>query len=145
MKRILLYCALLTAALMIPVHKADISDLEPIQIIQLYKEEDKLVLRTDTKDSGFGENVRQALMDMKKKSEGIVYLDTAEFLLVSDEARDYIAHIKPYLKGKVRVCLWEGAGDLTKAARYMKSHDTGIKLKNWNAETQLPVLSVDFD
>ncbi len=145
MKRILLYCVLLAAALMLPVHKIDVSDLEPIQAVQLYKEDNELIMRTDTKDKGSGENVRQALMDMKKKSEGIVYLDTAEFLLVSDEARDYIAHIKPYLKGKVRVCLWEGEGDLTKAAKYMKAHKTGVKLKKWNAETKLPVLSAELE
>ena len=140
MKRILLYCILFGCALMVPIKKIDISDLEPIQAVRMYREDGKIILETDTEDYGIGENVKEALADMKQSSEGIVYLDTAQFLVVAENALDDIAHIKPFLKEKVQVCLSEGMDKLSTVAKYMKAHDIGVKLKQWHKNLELPQL-----
>lgn len=140
MKRIILYCVLLAIALLIPIKKIDISNLEPIQAVKMDYQQGNMILQTDTGDVGVGENVQTALDNLKETSAGIVYLDTAEFLLVTENARDYIGHIKPYLKNRVRVCRWDGEGELTNAAKYMDAHKIGVQLKNWSKETVLPKL-----
>ena len=138
MKRIILYCIILIAVLAVPVERMDISHLEPIQGVYLYRDGDSIVLETDTEDQGRGKTVQDALDDMKHKSSGIVYLDTAEFLLVSDNALEDIVQMKSVLKGSVRVCAWDGKGELTEAARYMQAHKTGCRLDKWNEVVKLP-------
>ncbi len=140
MKRIVVYCLILAALCVLPVERQDVADLEPIQAVWLSQENETVVLETDTKDKGTGSTVAEALADMKHKSLGIIYLDTAQYLLVSENARKMIPQIAQYLKGSVRICLWDGAGEVADAARYMQSHKTGCELKNWQLETQLLTL-----
>lgn len=138
MKRIIFYCIILIGVLAVPVERMDISHLEPIQAVYLYRDGENIVLETDTEDRGTGKTVQQALTDMKNKSSGIVYLDTAEFLLVSDSALEDIEQMKAVLKGSVRVCGWDGKGELTEAAEYMQAHKTGCRLDKWNPAVKLP-------
>lgn len=137
MKRIIIYCMILAALCVLPVERQDVADLEPIQVVWLNREGNTVVLETDTEDKGTGETVAEALADMKHKSLGIVYLDTAQYLLVSEDARELIPQITEYLKGSVRICLWDGAGKVADAARYMQSHKTGCELKKWQPDTVL--------
>ena len=138
MKRIVLYCLILAGVLLIPVERTDISSLEPIQAVWMYKDGENLTLQTDTDDTGTGRTAQEALSEMKYHSSGIVYLDTAEFLLVSSSAIEYIAEMKSILKGSVKICLWEGEGELSEAAAYMQAHKTGCRLDQWQPQVKLP-------
>ena len=141
MKRIVIYCIILTGILCIPVKRMEIRDLEPIQAVWMYVEDGNIVLQTDTEDEGRGKNVPDALEDMKNKSSGIVYLDTAQFLLVSEKAQQQVGELSPYLKDKVKISLWDG-GDLKEVARYMQSHKIGVKLGKWSHKVKLPKLPI---
>ena len=134
--RYILYCIIIIAVLLVPVQKIDIGDLEPIQALWLYTEGDQVAIQTDTDDYGVGKTVDEAIKMMKNKSEGIVYLDTAQFLLVSENAVSQIADLAPKLKGSVKICLWEG-DHVPDAAKYMQSHHMGCKLKEWSLQTKL--------
>lgn len=135
--RYIIYCIIIVAVLIAPVQKIDIGDLEPIQALWLYMEEDLIAIKTDTDDYGVGKTVDEAVAMMKKQSEGIVYLDTAQFLLVSEDAVTQIGSLAPKLKGTVKVCLWEGE-NVKDGARYMQAHHIGCKLNEWNRQTKLP-------
>ena len=141
MRRIIIYCIILSGILLIPVERMEIRDLEPIQAVWMYLEDGNIVLETVTEDVGRGESVQKALEDMKTKSSGIVYLDTAQFLLVSENAQEQVAALAKYLKDEVKIGLWEG-GDLIEAARYMQSHKIGVKLGKWSREVKLPKLPI---
>lgn len=141
MKRIVIYCAILALLYLVPVNGQNVADMEPIQAVWLTYAEDQLQLITDTGDIGSGATVAEALADMKDKSLGIVYLETAQYLLVSEKAQNVIMQIKPYLKGKVKVCLWEG-NRVEDAAKYMQAHRIGIQLRKWEANVKLPKLPI---
>ena len=138
MRRIVIYCILLALAMMIPINRIDISDLEPIQAVRMYREDGYVILETDTGDKGIGETVKDAVSDMKKRSEGIIYLDTAQYLVIDENAQDDVSRIRPFLKEKVRVCLSEGLDKLSDLAKYMKAHRIGVQLKNWSDGIKLP-------
>lgn len=142
MKRIIFYCILLAVALAIPIKKIDISDLEPIQVVKMDRQNGNIILQTDTGDQGIGENVQQALENLKQNSAGIIYLDTAEFLTVTENALEYVGSMKAYLKEKVRLCQWDGEGELTAVGKYMQAHKTGVRLKQWQTGIDLPQLPV---
>ena len=140
MKRIIIYCIILGAVCLIPVQKQDVATLEPIQAVWMSEENGEVVLKTDTEDQGIGNNVQEALTNMKDQSTGMVYLDTAQFLLVTETAKHRIPEIANELKSSVRVCLWEGKGELADAARYMQARKLGARLGKWQENDALPVV-----
>lgn len=140
MKKIILYIFIMVGTLLLPTQKQDVADLEPIQAVWLRAENEMTILQTDTEDIGVGKTVAEALADMKHHSTGIVYLDTAEYLLVAENAVSRISELDGILNQSVRVCLWNGEGDIVEAARYMQSHKSGMKLGDWSQEKEIEKL-----
>ena len=138
--RIVLYVAILAALLFVPLQRVEIANLEPIQAVWMYRENGNVILETDTEDKGSGATVTDALNNMKNKSPGIVYLDTAQYLFVSETAKEDIYAIQPYLKKSVRLCIWNGQGDLKNAVKYADSHKISLKIREWEKVGNLPEL-----
>lgn len=143
MKRGILYCIILAVTFLLPVEKQDISTLEPIEAVWMGIDGENVVLKTDSGDVGRGVGVEEALADMKISSLGIVYLDTAQYLLVSQNALQQIPSIAVHLKKSVRVCIWDGNGEIFHASRYMKAHLIGCPLRKWKESTKLYVLTLE--
>ena len=139
--RIVLYVVILAALLFVPLQRVEIANLEPIQAVWMYRENGNIVLETDTEEKGRGVTVVDALTDMKNNSSGIVYLDTAQYLFVSEIAKKEIYAIQPYLKKSVRLCRWDGNGELKSAVEYADSHKIGLKIRRWDSLGILPELS----
>lgn len=140
MKRIIIYVLLLALVLVVPVERMDVGKLEPVQAVWAYRENGEIVLETDTQDRGSGATVEEALADMKERCLGIIYLDTAQFLLVSEDMREQIPALGQHLKGSVALCQWDGQGRISDAAKYLAAHKIGNKLKNWKPDVNLPNL-----
>lgn len=140
MKRILIYIGILALTLMAPVERLDVAKLEPVEVVFLSKEGDTVLLATDTEASGRGMDVSAALQDLKRTTPGVVYLDTAEFLVVSEDAAEQIDALRAHLKGSVKLCL---ARDLQveEVAKYLEVHGNLPKLKDWKSGDPLPVLA----
>ena len=100
MKRVFLYILILGALFFVPLKRVEIAKLEPVQGVWMYEEDGRIVLETDTKDKGVGTTAKEALENMKKQSSGIIYLDTAQYLLVTN-AEEQISTLKQHLKGSV--------------------------------------------
>lgn len=141
MKRIILYGLILGALFFAPVESAEVAKLEPVQAVWMYTEGDSIVLETDTQDKGSGATVEEALADMKQKSAGIIYLDTAEYVLVT-AAEQEIPTLEPYIKGSARLCQWDGNGELDEAVKYMDAHRLGTKVRRWKPNDKLPNLPI---
>jgi len=142
-KRIIAYCLILALALLIPVERLDVADLEPVQAVWAYRYKGNVVLQTDTQDQGRGATLQEALADLENNCLKIVYLDTAQFLLVSEEMQTQIPELKQYLKDSVKVCLWDGNGSVADAAQYLSAHNIGCKLRLWKPEVKLPNLQLE--
>lgn len=142
MKRVLIYCLLLIAVVLIPVERLDVGKLEPVQAVWAYRQNENIVLETDTEDKGSGQTVEEALEDLEAHCLGIIYLDTAQFLLVSEDMQEQIPELGQYLKGSVRLCVWDGKGSVEDAAKYMAAHEIGCKLRRWVPTVKLPNLTL---
>ena len=138
MIRKLFYTVILGALFFAPLKRVEIANLEPIQAVWMYHVDGTLVLETDTQDKGSGATVAQALENMKASSPGIIYLDTAQYLFVSEDAQTQIPALQPYVKGTVRLCLWDGQGDIVDAVKYADAHKLGEKMKRWEQGGKLP-------
>ncbi len=126
--RKVLYALILAALFFAPVERLDIAKLEPVQTVALSVEGDAFVLQTDTRDMGRGATVEAALQDLKENTAGVIYLDTAQYLLVTKEAESATDTLRKYLRNTVVVSLWDGAGDIEQAARYLSVHTQRTKV-----------------
>ena len=136
--RIIAYIVCLGTLFFVPLNRIEIADLEPIQAVWMYTENGNIVLETDTDDMGVGVTVEIALSDMKNRSSGVVYLDTAQYLFVSETVLGEIYAIEPYIKQSVHLCKWGGQGSIEEAVKYAKSHNVGLKIKCWDVAGNLP-------
>jgi len=132
--RKVLYCLIVVALLFVPLNRVDVSKLLPIEAVALYMEGDNVVLETDTAHTGIGATVQQALEALKKNTPKAVYLDTAAYLLVSEDAADKVDSLRQFLKPSVRVCVCEAKDIVKDTAEYLKVHLKLPKLKDWNGE-----------
>ena len=142
MKRLILYILILNALWFAPLDRVEIAELEPVRGLWLYREDGETVLETDTGSRGTGETLSEALENMKTTSPGIVYLDTAEYLFVSETAIEEIPELACNLKRSVRMCLWEGTGDMETAIKYANARKLGTKICRWRTSDKLPNLSL---
>lgn len=141
MKRILLYIGILAALLAAPVERLDVGKLRPVQAVWVYKENEWLVIETDTGDIGIGETVGQALKNMEDTTSGVIYLDTADYLLLSEEAEDTAIELQKVLKPKTQMCYAESEIDIKEVGRFLAAHSRLPELKEWKKGQELPVIT----
>ena len=141
MKKILLYILLLGAALIIPVEGTDVGKLLPVELVQLDKMGDTVVISTDAGATGTGETVKAAIRDMEKTAAGIVFLDTADYLLVKESAIEEVESIKEHLKPSVRVCIQHVEMNLKDAAAYLSVHRPEHQLRSCQDPQSLQILT----
>lgn len=140
MKRIMIYIAALALLTLAPVKGADIGKLRPVEVVMVCKQEDTLVLSTDTGDVGQGTDALTALENLKATTPGTIYLDTAEYLLLAEGAEDAAQQLKSSLKKSVRVCMADSTVDLKAAAKFLSVHGDLPQLKIWKTGDKLPRL-----
>ena len=141
MKRILIYIGILALLLAAPVESSDIGKLRPVQVVSVYQENTWVVMETDTDDRGYGSTALQALQNLKDTSNGIIYLDTAEYLLLSKDTMGAAEQLRKELKDNVRLCIAAEPLDLAEVSQYLSVQGELPKLKNWSQGQKLPVIS----
>lgn len=104
-----------------------------------------MVLETDTEDIGRGADALSALEDMKQTSPAVIYLDTAEYLLIAKNARNEAEQLRGVLKETVQLCVTQEKIDLQEAAKYLTVHGEFPKLRHWQAGDPLPVIGLEND
>ena len=141
MKKILLYILLLGAALILPVEGTDVGKLLPVELVQLDKMGDTVVISTDAGATGTGETVKAAIRDMEKTAAGIVFLDTADYLLVTESAMEEVESIKEHLKPSVRVYIQHVEMNLKDAAAYLSVHRPEHQVRSCQDPQSLQILT----
>ncbi len=130
--RKVLYVIILALLFLAPLERVDVAKLLPIEAVAVYVDGDSVVLETDTEDKGKGENVALALRNLIKTTPAVVYLDTAEYLLVSEDALEHVDALRDYLKPSVKVCVCQAKGGVKDAAKYLDVHGDLPELRDWS-------------
>ena len=97
-----------------PFRGTDIGKLRPAQWVYLSRQEDTVWLETDTGDRGGGTDVLSALEDLRQSAPGKLFLETADYALVSREALQDLPQLRNVLRSGVEVCLAEEKPDADK-------------------------------
>ena len=133
MRRVI-YTVILASLLLVPIKRLDVAKLEPVQTVAIYTEPGAVVLKTDTDNAGRGSTVAEALRDLEETTPGVIYLNTAEYLLVSEDAKEYVDYLRQYLRASVLVSMWDGKGEVAAAAEYLSVKKDLPTLKSWQIE-----------
>lgn len=141
MKRILCYIAIMAVVVAWPVERLDVGKLRPVQVVSVRKQDDWVVIETNTEDIGIGGTARQALRNLEDTTSGVIYLDTAEYLLLSEDAEEEVETLRNALKPGVGMCFIKEKVDLKEAAVFLAAHGELPKLKAWKMGQELPVLT----
>lgn len=141
MKRLALYALILALVWIIPVERTDIAKLSPVEVIAVYQTKDSVELQTDTGDFGSGTDAISALENMRQTSSAVIYLDTAEFLLIGQGAEAATEELRKELKDSVKLCGMKDRIQLSDIAAYLEIHGSLPVLKQWNKNDVLPVLT----
>ena len=141
MKRILLWCAALGAVLFFALVEPagqNIGTLQPVQVLVI-SANGGVRLQTDTGEEASAASVADAMERLRASATGEVFMDTADYLLISDMF--LLEEVKPYLRPSCRVCLFRGEPELEKLGAFLMQHDPGVTIKDCNADrVTLPVL-----
>lgn len=129
--RLVLYICILALLPFAPVERLDVAKLEPVQTVAVSIEEGQVVIETDTKNRGQGRSVREAVENLETNTPGVIYLDTAQYLLLTKDATDYSEELKNYMGSLVRVSLWDGKGSVETAAKFLEIRDDLPRLKDY--------------
>lgn len=135
MKKWLYLAAALTAAGILsrlPHPARDIAGLKPVRAVFVYMGENDLHIETDTGDCGSGQTLSEAAADMKARADGEIFLETAEFLLLSAQVRiteDFYALLRP----SCRVLCTNAHPDLKEAAEFLSAHPPETTLAHLRA------------
>lgn len=129
--RKILYILILALLPLAPVERLDIAKLEPVQTVAVTQEQGQIVLETDTGNKGRGADVHKAVQDLRENTPGVIYLDTAEYLLVSEESLEQMEQLQGYFHSSVQVSLWDGQGSVEEAAKYLSVHGKRPKISQW--------------
>ncbi|MBQ9762220.1 MAG: hypothetical protein IJV82_03985 [Oscillospiraceae bacterium] len=117
--------------------------LEAVKTVEISCQNGAVVIRTDTGAAGAGGSLREAFEDLEETAAGTVFLETAEYLLITPECRGLLDALWAYLRPSCVVCLLEGEGDLEKVGTYLDTHQPDITLMDCRAgEEKLPLLLI---
>lgn len=132
--------ALAVAALFLtPRRETDVSELLPVELIYIQQLGNQICVQTDTGDAGYGSTLEGALGDLKAAAAGKVFLETADYLIVTAETERYLPQLWNILRPATEVCL--GIGVDANGAEYLSTHRPGVTLNDVRAGYgQLPTL-----
>ena len=122
-----------------PFAGTDIAKLSPVEAVWLEGNDDYVHIETDSKDVGVGKTILEALDNMKLTASGMVFLDTADYVIVKRGSETLLSQVTDILRPSCGVCVADSMPDLAEVAEYLGVHEPTAKLKNV-ANAELPYL-----
>lgn len=144
MKRWLCYLCALAAVVGLGSNGSagkDIGKLQPVQVVYMTCKNGRVLLQTDTGDWGQGDALVDALQNMKASSSREVFLETADYLLLSPECESLLPAVTDLLRPSCALCLIDGQPDMGQVGAYLQLHSPHTTLVQYRAgDRQLQTL-----
>lgn len=115
----------------------DLGNLQPVQLVQVTSCNGKLRIRTDTGSMGQGLSVAEAVEDLQRSADGTVFLETADFLLVTALTARFLPDLSDFLRPGTEVARIPSYVDGKSAAKYLSAHHPAVTLRQAKADNQM--------
>lgn len=99
----------------------DIGKLKPAELVRIARMEDGYRMETESGLQGSGGTLEEAAAALKAGAPGEVLLETADFLLLTGEIRDWKTLCK-LIRPEAKVCLSDEEIDLEAALAWLRTH-----------------------
>ncbi len=124
-----------------PFAGSDVALLKPVEVLRVTGEDGQIRVETDTGDFGTGSDLSAAFADLKATTAGDVFLDTADYLILSSDTVPLLPELAEYLRPGCGVCVELGRTDTENAAAFLAAHPLAVTLRDCRAENpKLPLL-----
>ena len=144
MKKFLIYFGLLAAAVFMecaPNPGVDAAKLKPVELLRVRTAPGAVLAETETGDFGVGANLESALLDLKKSTSGVLFLETVDYVILPENIGRLPSQLLKHLRPGCGVCVCEDKLDLEAAAEYLNVHRPRVTLNDCRAmPVKLPVL-----
>ena len=126
--RKVIYAVILLSLFFVPLERVEIGELLPVRAVAVYVSDGMIFVEIDTGEKGSGIDVTQALDQLKRNTPAIIYLKTAEYLLVTD-ATEYLVHeLRGVMRNNVKVYNCDAEGRVKEVAEYLDVHGELTKM-----------------
>lgn len=112
----------------------DLGNLQPVQLVQVTTCNGKVRIRTDTGSMGQGMTVPEAVEDLQQGADGTIFLETADFLLVTALTTRFLPDLSSYLRPGTEVARISSFVDGKTAAKYLSVHHPAATLRQAKAD-----------
>ena len=113
--------------------RTDVAKLRPVEVVVVTCSEKIIKIQTDTGDVGVGEDLTQAVEQLKTTTPAEIFLETAEYLLISEECRSMVPELMEYLRPSCSVCILEGEPEMDNVGTFLKIHGLEVTLTEYKA------------
>lgn len=144
MKRWIVFCLAAAALFVLPQGQGvDIGEIEPVELLGIQKKSGCIVIATDTGEFGQGLTVAEAVRDAENTATGKLFLETVDYVLVTEQIKSEIPELMNILRPSARLILVKAPMDLEGAAEYLQTHKPEMTLKDWmTGKRELPKLTM---
>ena len=147
MKKVILLVAviaLVSSTGLLPFDGTDIAKLHPVEVLMVSHIGNALLLQTDSGMSGTGENIEEALLSLRLSTSGNIFLDTANYLLVTQDCKEQIIRLWDYVRPACQVYYYKGEGKYEEIGKYLESHPSqATVLRCVQEEVDIPLLVME--
>ncbi len=126
-----------------PVKGTDVGKLLPVELVSLRREGEALLVQTDTGDLGTGSTLDAAMRDLKRRAPGDIFLETADYLVLSPDSMEAWSELSDYFRPGTLVFLMEEPVDPEKTAQYLRTREAGIPLNQAGQTAHLPIIRTE--
>ena len=126
---------------MLPASGTELGELHPVSILLVQTQGKNVQLFTDTQDLGEGETLDAALKNLEDTTPGHLFLDTVEYLILTEQTQYLMPQLKQLLRPGVAVCASEDDLNLEALLEYLKTHTPKTTLGDADETTPLQMLT----
>ncbi len=119
----------------------DVAKLRPVQTLWVSASDGWVTVQTESGEVGVGADFASAVKNMEDAADSRIFYQTAEYLLLNEEALPQIEQLAQYLRPSCVVCMTEGSPVLEKVAQFLEHHRAETTLQQYRSDSRkLPVL-----
>ncbi len=123
---------------------SDVAKLEPVEVIRLSVRGDAFCVETDTGQLGLGATVEEAFANLKASASGDIFLDTADYLILTTRTAPMVRQMRKILRPACRVCLENGNTDMEIVADFLNIHEPQLSLMQcYREDLRIPILKIE--
>ena len=132
------------ALLLLPRRGTEGGKLLPVETLLIEKQAGQYRVSTDTVNTGRGDSLEKAVDALRAEAPGILFLDTADYVLLTGEAEDCMEKLQDYVRPGTRVYKLEGTAELSEIGPFLKTHGPDAPLyRLQKGKLQLPKLTAE--